>query len=226
MLSQRQACVNLAPLDRVGWLAEQPEPFRTWLSQVAHWRDFSAGEFLYQAGDPSDGLYGLASGSLELTFPLVAEEPVVVHRAEIGFWIGDNAELADEPRLVSVMAAENSRVLYVSSRAIRAHLAERPEHWQAFYRLSSRNVRTAIMILSEALALTVRARVCRNLLRLTATPGHAAITQEGLAKLIGVTRTTLRHALAQLVEIGAVRVGYRQVIVQDRDALVRLQDEQ
>ncbi len=101
-----------------------------------------------------------------------------------------------------------------------------PEDWQSFYRLSSKNVRTAIMALSEALSLTVRARVCRCLLRLTATPGHAAITQEDLAKLIGVTRTTLRAALTQLVEIGAIEIGYRRVAMRNRDILVRFQDEQ
>ncbi len=120
----RTHTISLEPLDRVGWLAAQPESFRDWVSRVARWRDVEAGEFLFQAGDPSDGLFGLASGSLEITFPLVAEEPVVIYRAEVGFWIGDNAELADEPRLVSVMAAVRSRVLHVSSAAIRAHLAE------------------------------------------------------------------------------------------------------
>ncbi|MHB2167384.1 Crp/Fnr family transcriptional regulator [Alsobacter sp. R-9] len=217
---------RLDPLDRVGWLAEQSESFRTWVAEAARWREFDAGQFLFQAGDPADGLYGLASGSLELTFPLVAEEPVMIYRAEIGFWIGDNAELADEPRLVSVMAAEHSRVLHLPSHAIRSHLAVLPEDWQAFYRLSSKNVRMAIMALSEALALTVRARVCRCLLRLAERPGHAAITQEDLAKLIGVTRTTLRQVLAQLVEAGAVEVGYRRVLIRNRDVLLKLRNEQ
>ena len=61
------------------------------------------------AGDSADGLYGLASGGLEITFPLIADEPVVVYRAEPGFWIGDNAELADTPRLVSLKAATQAR---------------------------------------------------------------------------------------------------------------------
>nr|WP_246317598.1 cyclic nucleotide-binding domain-containing protein [Hyphomicrobium methylovorum] len=87
-----------------------------WASEIGRWRRYGAGQFVYQAGDPSDGIYGLADGSLEITFPLVAEEPVSVYRAEVGFWIGDAAELASVPRIVSLMAATESRLLHLEYR--------------------------------------------------------------------------------------------------------------
>jgi CRP/FNR family cyclic AMP-dependent transcriptional regulator len=218
--------VSLAPLDSVGWLSQQPVAFKAWVGRVGRWRSFAPGQVLYQAGDPADGLYGLAEGSLELTFPLVAEEPVVIYRAEIGFWIGDNAELADVPRLVSLTAASPSRVLYVPGESVRQLLSQYPENWQCFYRLSSINVGTALTLLSESLALTVRARVCRRLLSLSAGPGEATITQEDLAKLVGVARTTLRRALSELAELGAVELGYRKVRVVDRKLLSDQRNEQ
>ncbi len=218
--------VSLAPLDSVGWLSQQPEAFKAWAARVGRWRSYAAGQVLYQAGDPADGLYGLAQGSLELTFPLVAEEPVMIYRAEVGFWIGDNAELAGVPRLVSLTAASPSRVLQLPRENVRQLLSQHPEFWQCFYRLSSINVGTAITLLSESLALTVRARVCRRLLTLSAGPGAASITQEDLAKLVGVARTTLRRALAELAEMGAVELGYRRVRVLDRKLLSDQQNEQ
>ncbi|MBA2126525.1 hypothetical protein DLM45_09865 [Hyphomicrobium methylovorum] len=107
---------KLTPLDQLGWLAEQPKEFMNWASEIGRWRRYGAGQFVYQAGDPSDGIYGLADGSLEITFPLVAEEPVSVYRAEVGFWIGDAAELASVPRIVSLMAATESRLLHLEYR--------------------------------------------------------------------------------------------------------------
>jgi|AACY02.2.fsa_nt_gi cAMP-binding proteins - catabolite gene activator and regulatory subunit of cAMP-dependent protein kinases len=218
--------VKLAPLDRIGWLAEEPDALRAAIAEAGRWRRFEAGQFLYQAGDPSSGLYGLAEGALDITFPLVAEEPVTVHRAEIGFWIGDSAELSGTPRLVSVSAASPSRVLHVPGEAMRRILAARPEHWRALYRLSARNMETAVRLLSEALSLTVRARVARRLLALAGRDGAVSITQSDLAKLVGVTRATLQRCLSELEAGGVLRRGYAAVHVGDPLRLRRLADEQ
>lgn len=218
--------VDIAPLDRVGWLAEQPQSFQAWAAEVGRLRRYGAGQFVYQAGDVSDGLYGLAAGSLEITFPLAAGEPVSFYRAEIGFWIGEAAELADVPRIVSLMAATESQLFHLPSRAIRQLLSAHPEHWRAFYRLSALNSRTAVMLLSEALSLTVRARVSRRLLQLAERSREAPITQDDLAKLVGVARGTLRRCLDDLAARGAIEMRYRKLRVLNSDILTSFQDEQ
>lgn len=217
---------NIAPLDQVGWLAGQSKDFRDWAAEVGRWRRYGAGQFVYQAGDVADGLYGLAAGSLEITFPLVAEEPVSIHRAEIGFWIGDAAELAEIARIVSLMAASESKLLHLPSHAIQQLLSSQPEHWRAFYRLGALNSRTAVMLLSEALSLTVRARVSRRLLQLAERSHEASITQDDLAKLVGVTRGTLRRCLDDLAARGAIEMRYRRLRVLDSNILAAFQDEQ
>lgn len=218
--------MDLAPLDHVGWLAEQPRDLREAIAATARWRTYKAGQFLYQAGDASDGLYGLADGALELTFPLVVEEPVAIYRAEIGFWIGDNAEFSETPRLVSVMAARPSRVLHWPGSAARAFLTTAPEHWLAFYRLNARNLSTAVEALAEVLALTVRARVCRRLLAMSADQRDAPITQADLAKLVGVTRGTLQRCLIDLGAKGGIETLYGRIRVVDRGVLLTYRDEQ
>ena len=217
---------DVAPLDSVGWLADQPEDFRAAVVATARWRTVETGEFLYQAGDPADGMYGLAEGSLEVTFPLVADEPVAVYRAEVGFWIGDNAEFSQTPRLVSVAAARPSRVLHWPGWAARALLTAEPRHWLSLYRLSAKNVALALETLSEALALTVRARVCRRLLVLADETGDVAITQTELAKLIGVTRGTLQRCLNDLASRGAVETRYGKIAITDAAVLEQFREEQ
>ena len=222
----RTKSLDIAPLDRIGWLAEQPDDFRAAVASSARWRTYDAGQFLYHAGDESDGLYGLADGALELTFPLIAEEPVAVYRAEIGFWIGDNAEMSQTPRLVSVVASRPSRVLHWPGAAARALLAAEPRYWRSLYRLSARNVGLAVQLLSEVLALTVRARVCRRLLALAHDEGDAPITQADLAKLVGVTRGTLKRCLTDLAARGGVETGYGSIRVVDAAVLTQFRDEQ
>jgi CRP-like cAMP-binding protein len=217
---------DLAPLDSVGWLAGESPEFVAWAAAAGRWRRFRAGQYIYRAGDPAEGVYGLAEGALEVTFPLVSDEPVTIHRAEVGFWIGDSALLSETPRLISISAAVDSRVFHIPNHALLRLLREEPGHWRAFYRLTARNFEVALRLLSESLALTVRARVCRRLLALAGADGDVQITQHDLATLVGVTRTTLQRALSALSRAGGVERRYGKVIVTDPDVLRRYVDEQ
>lgn len=184
------------------------------------------GQVLYLAGDAPDGMFGLASGALEISFPLVAEEPVTVHRAETGFWIGDAAQLSRRPRMISIGAATAVKLLHVPGAEVEHLLTEMPRFWPCFYDLNMRNVETALTLLSECLALTVKARVCRRLLSLTEHDPAVQITQDDLAKLLGVARATVRRAIAELAADGAVETGYRSLKVRDVAVLRRFKDEQ
>jgi len=215
----------LWPLDERGWLATQPPAFRDWVVEDGRWRHYRAGQVIYFAGDEPDGLYGLGDGAFELTLPLVGDEPVTLHRAEPGFWAGESALHARVPRLVSLAAATDARVLFVPAARIRALLAARPDYWRCFYELSHINVTIAVTLLAEALALTPRARLARQLLRLADDDGRALVRQDDLARLIGMTRSSLQRALRGLTETGAVAPGYGCIVVRDRAALEAVRDE-
>jgi len=171
-------------------------------------------------------MYGLAEGALEITFPLVADEPVTIYRAEPGFWIGDAAQLSRRQRMIGIAAATPVRILRVSGAELERLLVECPRFWPCFYDLSSRNVETALTLLSECLALTVKARVCRRLLTLAERDRDVQITQDDLAKLVGVARATVRRAIAELAADGGVETGYRSLRVKDLAVLRRHKDEQ
>lgn len=124
------------------------------------------------------------------------------------------------------MAASQTRLLHLPSASIKILLANKPEHWRCFYQLSMDNLHRAVTHLAEALSLTVRARVCRRLLALSVATGQAAITQDELAKLLGVTRPTLRRCLIELEALGAIETQYRKLRVIDASILKDLKDEQ
>ena len=197
-----------------------------WAARSGKWRTYQPGQFVYFSGDAADGIYGLASGGLEVTFPLFAGEPVVLHRAQAGLWSGDNAELSATPRTISLMAATECRMLQLPHDAIRRLLDDQPKYWQSFYRLATINTTIAVGLLAEVLSLTLRARVCRRLLQLTDLSTDATVTHEDLSKMLGVYRSTLRPILKYLADINAIRLGYRKISVVDRDALTRFKDEQ
>jgi CRP-like cAMP-binding protein len=216
---------SLAPLTSRGWLATQPEAFRQWIADNGRWVHYSAGQLIYQAGDDPDGLYGLGEGALEITLPLTGEEPVTIYRAEPGFWIGESALLARTSRLITLEAAAASRVFRIPATAIRALVAERPEHWRPFFELSHLNVTTSVTLLAEALALTPRARLARMLLRLADDDDKVTARQDELARLIGMTRSSLQRALHSLGDAGAISGGYGCTLIRDRACLERISTE-
>jgi CRP-like cAMP-binding protein len=210
---------DLSILAQTGWLASQPADFRAWASRAGRWRSFEQGQTLYQHGDPPDGLYGLASGILEIQVPLNADEQITIHRAEPGFWIGESALLARTSRSITVVAAVKSRVFFIPASAMRAILEERPEYWYSFFELSHINATRAVATLAEVFSRSPQERLARMLLRLADADGRVNATQEDLSRLIGMTRSSLRRILGDLIETGAVETGYRSLRVVDRAGL-------
>ncbi len=216
---------SITPLDQVGWLSTQPEELKSWVAQNGRWRQFAAGQVLYLASDEPNGMYGLGAGALEVTFPLLGDEPVTIHRAEPGFWIGEAAMMASVPRLVSIAAAVESRVLHIPLEALRGLLDSDPIYWRALYEQTFSHLRTTVSLLAEALALTPRARLARLLLRLADGQGRVLGNQEEFGRVIGMTRSGVRRSLASLVEAGTIRTGYRWLEIVDSSRLRRIADE-
>ena len=220
-----EATSRLGVLASRGWLARQPRDFQSAIGSLGRWRTFTAGQILYFSGDDADSLIGLADGIIEITFPLVGDEPVVIHRAEPGFWTGEASMIAGQARIISVTAATDVRVFMIQAAALRRTLEDEPRHWQSLYELSLTNTTIAVTLLAEALSLSPRARVARILLRLARTDGSVEGSQEDLARLLGMTRSSIRRALASLIDIGAVRSGYGVLSIEDRRTLENLSSE-
>ena len=133
---------RLGILAKTGWLSRQSADFQTLIARLGRWREFKAGETLYLAGEEADYLVGLAEGIFEVTFPLVSDEPVVVHRAEPGFWTGEASVLPGRRRIISIAAATDIRVFVVPASSIHRMLAEDPRHWRAVLRTEPRGARS------------------------------------------------------------------------------------
>lgn len=216
---------GLGVLSKTGWLSRQPLEFQVLISRLGRWRDVTAGEVLYLAGDEADWIVGLASGILEITFPLVSDEPVVIHRAEPGFWTGEASVVSGSTRIISIAAATDARIFVIPAHSVRRMLEEQPRHWRSFFELSLTSSGVAVTLLAEALSLSPRARVARILLRLASKEGTVPGSQEDLARLLGMTRSSVRRALASLIEVGAVKSGYGVLSIREREMLERLTGE-
>ncbi len=212
---------DLGLLSEVGWLSGQPESLCAWAARAGRWRVYEKGRMLYQYGDDPDGLYGLGSGMLEAQIPM-GEEQVTIYRGEPGFWIGESALLARTSRAISLSAAVKSRVFFIPASAVKALLRDEPQFWYCFFELNHLNAARAVATLAEVLSKTPQERLARLLLRLADAAGKVNATQEDLARLIGMSRSSLKRVLNDLMDTGAIAVGYRSLRLVDRQGLVNL----
>ncbi|HBG99479.1 MAG TPA: Crp/Fnr family transcriptional regulator [Rhodobacteraceae bacterium] len=184
-------------LSKTGWFAEQAEDFQDRMKTLARWRNYRAGESLFEVGDTPDAVFGLEQGRLDVAIPISGDEMVNIWRAQSGFWIGDSALLAEKTRGVSVTAHGDCLVLVLPALALRRHLDETPGDIACFFRLADRNMMLALQVLSEVLNLPPRARFARLLLRLTS---DAGVVQRPDLRLPPAIKTSFNRVLQRPVE--------------------------
>lgn len=218
----RSSPASIAPLDGVGWLAEQSEELKEWFVSKGNWRRLPEGQALYLTDDETDGIYGLGMGMLDVEYAPDELESFVLIRIEPGAWIGQEAIMPGQRRPFSLIAATDCEVFFVSRYALRKLLEQRPHLWPAFYSLAIIQALKLMEFLCEALTLTPEMRLARLLLRLSATTPDVAASQRELGALLGMPRSSLRRSLAVLSDAGAIRTGYGKVSVIDKAALEKI----
>jgi CRP/FNR family transcriptional regulator, cyclic AMP receptor protein len=213
-------------LAATGWFSQRSKATRMRLSAMAKLRSFAEDELVYLVGDAPNGVFGLVSGSLNVSFPRADGEDYTVHRAGSGFWLGDLALFSSGIRLVSVRAAEPALMVHLPVHEFRALLRDDPRLYADFYALTYENFKTAFRIISNLAIASTEKRLADQLIMEAETradaDGWIPISQSELAKLLAVALPTLQRALRRFVSAGLVKNRYARIQVVDRDALVRL----
>jgi CRP-like cAMP-binding protein len=209
-----------------GWYARRAPPARTAIAAHARLRDYAAGEALYHYGDAPNGIFGLVSGALDIAIPRADGSVITVHRADTGFWIGDLALFSGQTRLVSVIAAEPTRVVHLSSHDLRRLVGETPALYGDFYELTHENMATALSLLANLATTPSEARVAVRLLLLEAAQGgnggELRLSQAKLAELVALSPPTLQRVLRRLQNDGLIELGYGRIRITDRPGLLSL----
>jgi CRP-like cAMP-binding protein len=213
-------------LSAQGWFSQRSKATRVRLSTIAKPRNFAKDELVYLAGDAPNGVFGLVSGSLNISFPRSDGEDYTLHRAGAGFWFGDLALCSDGVRLVSVRAAEPSLMVHLPVQDLKALLRDDPRLYADFYALTYENFKTAFRIISNLAIASTEKRLADRLIMeaesRSDTDGWIPISQPELAKLLAVSVPTLQRVMRRFVGDGLVKNNYGRIQVLDRDALRRI----
>ncbi|KQZ40049.1 Crp/Fnr family transcriptional regulator [Duganella sp. Root1480D1] len=212
------------------WFARLPAAQASALLAAARTVRLAQGELLYLQGERTtgaqDGLWGVASGAVRLSVMHADGNEVIVTMAEAGNWFGETALLADLPRSATATAHEDTELLAVSAERF-ASLMQDVVFANAMARLEAERLHAAFSLVADMAMHSTRARVARRLLMMAhgdltqAASARNTITasQDQIAMMLGVGRTTLNKELQALASCGAITLRYGQIELRDIEAL-------
>ncbi|MYN03587.1 cyclic nucleotide-binding domain-containing protein [Pseudoduganella sp. DS3] len=190
----------------------------------------AAGEPLYVQGSFSgtadDGFWGVLRGSLRLSVMHENGNEAILAMAEPGNWFGETGLLEGSGRTATATAQEETELLVVSAERF-ALLMQDVVFANAIARLEAQRLRAALGMIADMALHGTRARLARRLLMmargdLTLAPSARSVitaSQDHIAMMLGLGRTTLNKELRALARAGAITLRYGQIEVRDLQAL-------
>lgn len=212
------------------WFATLPPSLARALLDAAHPMRLARSEMLYLQGEPTvnvrDGIWGVASGSMRLSVMHENGNEAILTMVEPGNWFGETALLEDLPRAATATAQEDTELLAVGAERFEALMRD-PDFAYAIARLEAQRLRAALGLLADMALHGTRARLARRLLMLArgdltnASSARSTIvaSQDHIAMMLGVGRTTLNTELRALARSGAIALRYGQIEVLDPELL-------
>lgn len=215
---------NMKLLQGGGWFSKRSAAFQRDLLECGVPKTYDAWETLYHHGDPSNGVFAVLSGGVQITAPADDGQEFVLHREGAGFWVGDLALFADEPRLVSVVTTQETHALYFPNGRVTKLVQSKPDYIRDFYALTHENMQTALRIMANLAVTGSEKRLVLRLLHLdegtSKCDGWIVVSQEELAEMIAVSQPTLHRSLHRLADLDLIELGYGRVRLKNRQALI------
>jgi CRP/FNR family cyclic AMP-dependent transcriptional regulator len=208
-------------LSSLGWLAKTPTHFRKSLLERSTFQRYGGGDALFNLGDPPGGIYGIATGAVEIEGPTPEGETNVLDIASSGRWLGCEAVFTGADRPFGVRAIMPTEVVHVPLASLEAIVAAKPEAWRFFGLLA---IECADLASAAAFTLLIRDARKRGIAVLTrlydsSTWGDLAISQERLACLANLSRTSVVSIVGELRNKGVVKSGYRALALGSAEGL-------
>jgi CRP/FNR family cyclic AMP-dependent transcriptional regulator len=210
-----------------GWLSLTPPPFHNAVLQRCRLQSCKAGQTLYRVGDPPGGMYGLISGGLGVTVAPGERGPYFGHLARPGTWFGEAAAMTRQPRRVGLTATRDAELLHLPLSKIDEIVGEDPSAWRMFALVTLGHLDMAIGACDDLMMRDHVKRCVAVLLRLGGCRHISApaalididLSQDDIATLANVARTTAGTVLRSLEKAGQIEQSYRRIRILAPDAL-------
>ncbi len=224
---------QLSPLQKKillnrGWLTTQSADFSDALLEVTQRREFKAGQTIFFEGDETDGVDGLAYGSVGVYSAPTENPPVLLHVAGPGEWGGGGPAISEEnKRISSVVARTDVTMAHVSRESLKVLEAEFPDLRLRLVTLASIYLDFFALLYADNSDRDIDARTKAAIRRLLGEgflpacdypgdPSEIPVTQDEIAELARLSRNAVGPILRKLEKAEAISLGYRKITVLNR----------
>jgi CRP/FNR family transcriptional regulator len=186
-------------------------------------RRFPHGEVIVRQGEEQACLFLVTEGAVRLASVTQSGREVVVALLGIGELFGESA-LLGEPSPVEARSVGCTEVVALHVSCIRSIVARHPATAEQLLRLVASRLHRTRATLEQMLAGDPPSRLAGRLRELAADHGvrepdgvriAVPITQEELARMVGVTRETVNRTFARLAASGLVHAEPRRLVIRD-----------
>ncbi|MEP7274446.1 MAG: Crp/Fnr family transcriptional regulator [Acidobacteriota bacterium] len=219
---------KIAALRRTTLFGELPETKLNALAERAIERRLKRGEILFVSGDEAAGLFVIVEGALRAFREGVDGREQVIHVERAGATIAELPVFDDKPYPSTVAAEEESIVLFLDKRDVKALCLAHPDIALAALKLLAGRLRKCAELV-EALSLReVDQRLARWLLTEARNRGQRTgngfevtlvLTNQQIAARIGSVREVISRALSRLHQNNLIAVDGRQVTINNEEEL-------
>jgi CRP-like cAMP-binding protein len=187
-----------------------------------HWRKVAAGTGIQHAGEVGGAITGVADGSVTVTTSLSSPDSPTIHVMHPGDWFGFVPLFVPGARPNSIVARTDVTLAGMTQVEVEAFLAPRPEWWRHVGVLGVLYANTATSIAADMMIRESNRRCAAALLQLGdcrhRDPAgvqviEAHLSQEELAAIANLSRTSISMILRDLEGSGLIRLGYRSVTI-------------
>lgn len=182
---------------------------------------YRPGDHVFTAGEPSTYCHLVMRGVVEV-FRSTDDRDRVIARLGSGRFVGDSAVILGVPYLSSARSATYAEIRWFERDQLMDVLRSRPAVTLGWLRSAMATLAEAHGRLDVVLGRTARQQVAGALLDAPAEGGRVELSQSQLASMLGVGRQTINRALADLMNLGVVKTGYRFIEIVDREGLAEL----
>lgn len=184
------------------------------VSKITPYRHYEAGEAIYRMEDPADALYFVRDGMVKVSMYFPNGKEMILGLLGQYDIFGELLLLPSERRPNQAEAVTDTTLIVMPEDDFQTLLQKHPRIAMKFIQVMSTRLWQAQQWQAEVGAFDAPARLANLLLRLANDFGQPSergvvvdlgLTQNDYAKMIGATRETVSHCLAQLLEFGAVR---------------------
>jgi len=217
-----------------GWLAAMPDAFRDAMLRLCELQDFEAGDTIYLAGDPPDGLYGICGGALGMTSGFGSAISPIAHVGQAGAWTGVGPLLTGQPRRATMQAITPLLLAHVPLRPLQELLSKNPHWWLHIAQGLLMEFDTVTGVANDLLIRSATRRCAATLLRVAncrrqdpppSRPVVAPISQAMLAEMTNLSRSAVSPILSKFSCQGLTRPEYRAITLLDVPGLRAIADD-